>query len=117
MTKYKNSRTKCWDRLTRAMTIILHSQPCTYAIDSQEFHDIKAMLLALADKPKKRAVNKDNLQEFVDLYNGKTKPEIENWEKVLREIMVNENPLWHNIPTVEKFIRQLLSTEDRKVGK
>jgi len=47
----------------------------------------------------------------------KTKPEIENWEKVLREIMVNENPLWHNIPTVEKFIRQLLSTEDKEVGK
>jgi len=30
------------------------------------------------DKPK-RAVNKDNLKEFVDLYNGKTKLEGEMW--------------------------------------
>ncbi len=37
-----------------------------------ECKELEDILLALANKPK-RAVNKDNVQEFVDLYNGKSK--------------------------------------------
>jgi len=67
------------------------------------------------DKPK-RAVNKDNLKEFVDLHNGKTKPEkIESTMDSAEQGSLGSHAIYIN-EAIEKIneIIDFLSTKDKE---